>query len=344
MFSVRPFISCIILGLLSASSAWANEYQQRIERNFLKLKPGMTQAEVKRLVGKPTHMNFEGPIQVHYYHKVNPPSVITYRNKVVYSVKNDELEIERRHEIKTQKNAIPPVIFVNPNANQRALPCTGENRYGTYAAGGGCNRWGCWPPAGNCSRWGCTYTSEVCGRLNCKAEIETYTCSGGSPRATPAPPAMQTYPYPKVTAQDLRCTQENFWGKFPEGGGCNVHGCWPAGGSCGVHGCSAAGKCSLRTCPDKINSYDCKKAAATHQSYPKVIEAPVYGQPRQANIRDLKCVGENFHGKYAQGGGCNFHGCWPPGGSCEFDGCSMTSSSCSDEYCPDKVETFSCVQ
>ena len=47
----------------------------------------------------------------------------------------------------------------------------------------------------------------------------------------------------------------------------------------------------------------------------------------------LQCIGTNFHGKWAQGGGCNFHGCWYTGGGCNFHGCWETGGSCNFHGC-----------
>lgn len=54
-----------------------------------------------------------------------------------------------------------------------------------------------------------------------------------------------------------RCVGENRYGKFGEGGGCNLYGCWPAGGYCNGFGCSSSGRCSVSSCPNKIDSYRC---------------------------------------------------------------------------------------
>ena len=51
------------------------------------------------------------------------------------------------------------------------------------------------------------------------------------------------------------CKYENFYGIYPEGGGCNLYGCWAAGGGCNVYGCWVAG--------GGCNVYDCVNEAPT---------------------------------------------------------------------------------
>lgn len=56
----------------------------------------------------------------------------------------------------------------------------------------------------------------------------------------------------------LHCTGQNDFGRFPEGGGCNLYGCWPPGGYCNQWGCSSQGSCSNRGCPSKVPSHTCQ--------------------------------------------------------------------------------------
>lgn len=57
------------------------------------------------------------------------------------------------------------------------------------------------------------------------------------------------------------------------------------------------------------------------------------GNPR----KNLQCAGVNFHGKFANGGGCEFHGCWYPGGGCNFHGCWYKGGSCNFHGCIKKA-------
>ena len=54
---------------------------------------------------------------------------------------------------------------------------------------------------------------------------------------------------------------------------------------------------------------------------------------RYSDIRNLPCVGQNFYGKWAFGGGCNFYKCWYPGGGCGFYGCWYAGGRCTFDGC-----------
>lgn len=54
------------------------------------------------------------------------------------------------------------------------------------------------------------------------------------------------------------CTGQNDFGRFPEGGGCNLYGCWTPGGYCNQWGCSAQGSCNNKGCPNKVVSHQCQ--------------------------------------------------------------------------------------
>ena len=49
--------------------------------------------------------------------------------------------------------------------------------------------------------------------------------------------------------ESLKCAHENFYGKYPEGGGCSFDGCWIAGGGCNFDGCwGPGGHCDIFGC------------------------------------------------------------------------------------------------
>ena len=48
------------------------------------------------------------------------------------------------------------------------------------------------------------------------------------------------------------CKYKNFYGLYPERGGCNFHGCWVAGGGCNFHGCwYPGGFCNFNGCANE---------------------------------------------------------------------------------------------
>ncbi len=55
----------------------------------------------------------------------------------------------------------------------------------------------------------------------------------------------------------LSCVDENEFGKFTKGGGCNAFGCWLEGGACNQFGCSVNGNCDSKACEKKIESIKC---------------------------------------------------------------------------------------
>lgn len=59
-------------------------------------------------------------------------------------------------------------------------------------------------------------------------------------------------------AKVYHCTGQNDFGRFPEGGGCNLYGCWTPGGYCNQWGCSAQGSCNNKGCPSKVASHQCQ--------------------------------------------------------------------------------------
>jgi len=59
-------------------------------------------------------------------------------------------------------------------------------------------------------------------------------------------------------AKVYHCTGQNDFGRFPEGGGCNLYGCWTPGGYCNQWGCSAQGSCTNKGCPSKTASHQCQ--------------------------------------------------------------------------------------
>jgi outer membrane protein assembly factor BamE (lipoprotein component of BamABCDE complex) len=89
----------------------------------------------------------------------------------------------------------------------------------------------------------------------------------------------------------------------------------------------------------KARNYEIEKAkaGATQLHISNTNNVSNTSAPNQSH----KCVGDNVHGYYEQGGGCNFHGCWPAGGSCNFWGCSATSE-CTIHECKDKIPSFRC--
>lgn len=55
-----------------------------------------------------------------------------------------------------------------------------------------------------------------------------------------------------------RCEGVNFWGKYYEGGGCDIHGCWTYGGGCNSWGCwSEGGSCTIHGCIRQVPSQPC---------------------------------------------------------------------------------------
>ncbi len=59
-------------------------------------------------------------------------------------------------------------------------------------------------------------------------------------------------------AKVYHCVGQNDFGKFPDGGGCNLYGCWTPGGYCNQWGCSAQGSCNNKGCPSKATSFQCQ--------------------------------------------------------------------------------------
>lgn len=59
-------------------------------------------------------------------------------------------------------------------------------------------------------------------------------------------------------SKNFRCFGNNEFGKFSEGGGCNLYGCWAKGGYCNQFGCSTTGSCTVRGCPQKVASLQCQ--------------------------------------------------------------------------------------
>ena len=51
----------------------------------------------------------------------------------------------------------------------------------------------------------------------------------------------------------------------------------------------------------------------------------------------LRCIGNNFYGAWAQGGGCEFYGCWYAGGGCNFYGCWKAGGGCNFHGCWNEV-------
>lgn len=60
-------------------------------------------------------------------------------------------------------------------------------------------------------------------------------------------------------SKNHRCFGNNEFGRFSEGGGCNLYGCWTKGGYCNQFGCSKAGSCTARGCPQKVASLQCRE-------------------------------------------------------------------------------------
>lgn len=55
-----------------------------------------------------------------------------------------------------------------------------------------------------------------------------------------------------------RCEGVNFWGKWYEGGGCDIHGCWTYGGGCNSWGCwTRGGGCGIHGCVGQVPSQPC---------------------------------------------------------------------------------------
>lgn len=55
-----------------------------------------------------------------------------------------------------------------------------------------------------------------------------------------------------------RCEGVNFWGKWYEGGGCDIHGCWTYGGGCNTWGCwRQGGGCGIHGCVGQVPSQPC---------------------------------------------------------------------------------------
>jgi len=57
---------------------------------------------------------------------------------------------------------------------------------------------------------------------------------------------------------NYRCAGKNDFGRYVDGGGCNLYGCWPAGGYCNQFGCSATGSCTARGCVSPTKSIVCQ--------------------------------------------------------------------------------------
>lgn len=57
---------------------------------------------------------------------------------------------------------------------------------------------------------------------------------------------------------NYRCAGKNDFGRFVEGGGCNLYGCWTPGGYCNQFGCSAADSCTARGCNSPAKTVICQ--------------------------------------------------------------------------------------
>ncbi len=60
-------------------------------------------------------------------------------------------------------------------------------------------------------------------------------------------------------------------------------------------------------------------------------------EERRRQRERLQCIGNNFYGFWAQGGGCNYYGCWYAGGGCNFYGCWYAGGSCNFYGCIKKA-------
>lgn len=150
---------------------------------YLNIHQGMTKAQVIQILGNPTDRSFEEVYETWYYK--DDLKVITFESGVVKSLRVDQEEIDRRHEIEKAKAGSTKINIGTTTEgrtvrHRHPLPCTGSNFYGKFASGGGCNIYGCWPPGGSCNTFGCSMAGKCTATGGCPQEIENYECRGGS--------------------------------------------------------------------------------------------------------------------------------------------------------------------
>lgn len=145
---------------------------------FLSLHPGMSQAEVLHLLGRPDDRSFGDDGRETWTYETldlraesNRVKIISFKNGRVVGLKNDYVAEERHHEIARARAGAPKITF-----NRYARGRCRTSSFGHHPEGGGCNVFGCWPAGGECTAFGCSASSH-CGAVSCPDKIEGPLCA-----------------------------------------------------------------------------------------------------------------------------------------------------------------------